>query len=147
MHPADYVYLGLFTPNYVASQGVQDVVARLASTLNPSRIHLSSTITSITPDPSSPSQASIHFVRSTANKEANSITSDVINGFRHVVIATQANQAIPILSSYAASVTSESSVCEINNLARCLSSFEYRSNVVVRGFLVMLLHLLELRSH
>ncbi|KIO25772.1 hypothetical protein M407DRAFT_8238 [Tulasnella calospora MUT 4182] len=67
----DYIYLGLFTPNYVASQGVQDVVARLAAALNPSHIHLSSTITSITPDPSNPSQASIHFTRSGASKEVN----------------------------------------------------------------------------
>lgn len=127
----DYIYLGLFTPNYVASQGVQDVVARLAAALNPSHIHLSSTITSITPDPSNPSQASIHFTRSGASKEVSPPPSDIINGFCHVLIATQANQAIPILTSYAASITSKPSTCQINNLIRCLGSFEYRSNVVV----------------
>ncbi|KAG8976026.1 hypothetical protein FRC05_004657 [Tulasnella sp. 425] len=124
----DYIYLGLFTPNYVALQGVQDVVARLAAPLDPHHIHLSSTITSITPDPSNPTQASVHFTRSC---EGNPVNGEAIHGFSHVIIATQANQAIPILKTYAESITSEPSARPIRNLIRCLSNFEYRKNVVV----------------
>lgn len=124
----DYIYLGLFTPNYVALQGVQDVVARLAAPLDPHHIHLSSTITSITPDPSNPTQASVHFTRSC---EGNPVNGEAIHGFSHVIIATQANQAIPILKTYAESITSEPFARPIRNLIRCLSNFEYRKNVVV----------------
>ncbi|KAG8970772.1 hypothetical protein FRC05_011723 [Tulasnella sp. 425] len=132
----DYIYLGIFTPNYVALQGVQDVVARLAAPLDPHHIHLSSTITSITPDPSNPTKASVHFTRSSEAIPAN---GEAIHGFAHVIIATQANQAIPILTTYAESITSEPSARPIRNLIRCLSNFEYRKNVVVRNPLRMII--------
>ncbi|KAG9016616.1 hypothetical protein FRB90_002777 [Tulasnella sp. 427] len=122
----DYIYLGLFTPNYVASHGVQDVVARLAASLDSNNVHLSSTITSITLDPSNPTYASVHFNQSTYGSEGANADEQSLSGFSHVVIATQANQAIPILS-----IPSKASVRPIRDIISCLGNFEYRRNIVV----------------
>lgn len=126
-HPAeeflDYIWLTFGTHHYVVVNGVRDVVSHL--TANLSHIHLSAPIIGIRPDVQDPRLASIHY--------ADADKTHTLDGFHHIIFATQANSAIPLLSKYAASLPGEA--CQqrnvLENLKKCLESFTYRSTIVI----------------
>ncbi|KAF9263115.1 hypothetical protein L218DRAFT_980285 [Marasmius fiardii PR-910] len=120
----DYVWLTLGTHHYAAKEGVQDVVSRLSSRIP--HIHLSSPISSLRPDASDPSLISVHCLTSTSEQ--------IYSGFHHVVIATQANRAVPILKSYVLSLPSDIPKHHVRLLKRqieCLEKFNYRTSLVI----------------
>ncbi|TDL28936.1 hypothetical protein BD410DRAFT_781495 [Rickenella mellea] len=115
----DYIWLTLFTHHYVVMNGVRDVVRRLAEPVH--HVHTSTPIISMQRDPQDPSKVSI----STGPDSWHA-------GFSHVVFATQANSAVPLLSSYCASLSKKSQQRpKIDDLLACLRSFTYRRNIVV----------------
>ncbi|CAA7260012.1 unnamed protein product [Cyclocybe aegerita] len=122
----DYVWLTLGTNHYVVVDGVCDVVARLTADLH--HIHLASPILSIKPDPRDPGCATISCSTDGELKE--------YGGFRHIVFATQASGAVPILSSYSQSLDSdrESRKQMIAKQIECLKSFPYRKSIVINHF-------------
>lgn len=85
---------------------------------NISGIHLNSEISRIAVDPTNPNLASIECNQST------------YHGFSHIVMATQANSAIPILRSYVDSLPAHAST-EIRHQICCLESFFYTPNIVI----------------
>ncbi|KAL0065643.1 hypothetical protein AAF712_007284 [Marasmius tenuissimus] len=127
----DYIWLTLGTHHYVAKNGVRDVVSRLSSHISDSNIHLCSAISSLRPDASDPSLVSIHCASATGEK--------VYSGFHHIILATQANRAIPILESYVTSLTSNPSDDHdrryhqqlIQRQINCLRKFKYISSLVI----------------
>lgn len=114
------------THHYVVSYGVRDVVARLSSHIPASQIHVGMPTTALLPDRNYPGRVTI--VCGTGEG------SSLHTGFEHVILATQANHAVPLVDAYAraledqgASVAAERAA----ELSTCLSQFEYRQTVVV----------------
>ena len=106
--------------HYVVATGVQQVVALLSAPLNPSHIHLSSSITSMSPSPSSTSSTRLIF----------SSTSPALD-FDHVVLATQANQAAVLLRLLRDTLPSASLQKAEQGRIDALGSFEYTKSLVV----------------
>ncbi len=54
-------------------------------------------------------------------------------GFEHVVFATQANRAVPLLETYASSLPLEESqrLAEVRQQIECLKKFVYRTSIVI----------------
>jgi hypothetical protein len=118
----DYIWLTFGTHHYVVLHGVQDVVARLTSTTR--HIHLSSTISAISPDPLNPQLASIH-----CNTPHGRTTH---SGFHHIIFATQATRAVPLLSSYGRSLQSDDAKrLAVDRQTECLQAFKYCASVVI----------------
>ncbi|KAI0044365.1 hypothetical protein FA95DRAFT_1583773 [Auriscalpium vulgare] len=134
-HPAeeflDFIWLTFLTHHYVVTNGVRDVVARLTTSLPPSQIHLGAATTSIIPDKSQPGLVSVVCSPSDAGSQA-------YHGFAHVIFATQANHAAPLVQGYAKALAESSIELErktaasrADQLAACLSQFEYRQTIVI----------------
>jgi predicted NAD/FAD-binding protein len=117
--PKDYIWVTLGSHHYVVQHGVRDVASRLARSVP--HIHLSSTIVSILADPSDSSKLCIH------------TTEGTYSGFSHLIIATQANNGVPLLTSYYSSLPDDTSEHRqtLEELIQCLKSFQYRKTVVV----------------
>ncbi|KAA1468417.1 hypothetical protein DENSPDRAFT_863571 [Dentipellis sp. KUC8613] len=128
-HPAeeflDFIYLTFLTHHYVVSHGVRDVVARLTASLPSSQIHLGAPTTALLPSPASPGHAA---VVCTPAPGAEPVAYD---GFAHVVFATQANHAAPLVERYARALGAQAEAKAAAALGRCLARFEYRRTVVV----------------
>ncbi|KAL1747345.1 hypothetical protein HDZ31DRAFT_32185 [Schizophyllum fasciatum] len=126
-HPAedllDYIWLTLGTDHFVHVDGVREVVNKLAEGLE--HVHLRATITALHPDPTNPGLASILYT-APAGREC-------ITGFHHVIFATQASQAAPLLQSYAASLPPRSLAKRnaVDAQIACLQNFTYERNIVV----------------
>ncbi|TFK30674.1 hypothetical protein FA15DRAFT_579639 [Coprinopsis marcescibilis] len=120
----DYCWLGLGQNHFVLDGGVKEVVSQLSSGIE--HQHLGSTIISIRPDPSNNRLISIECVDSNG-------TSRTFDGFDHIVFATQALRAVPLLKSYATSLPAESHVQReaVEAQIRCLQTFKYCSTIVV----------------
>ena len=105
--------------------GVREVVARLTANLNTQHIHLSSTIVAIQSDPQDPRFATIQYLKDGQTQE--------ITGFRHIILATQALGAIPLLTSYLRSLPSNKPdrIINIQDQIECLKAFQYRPATVV----------------
>ena len=105
--------------------GVREVVARLTANLNIQHIHLSSPIIAIQSDPQDPRFATIQYLYDGQTKE--------ITGFCHIILATQAVRAIPLLTSYLRSLPSNklNHISAIQNQIQCLKAFQYRPATVV----------------
>lgn len=116
----DYCWLTLGTNHYVVTNGVREVVSQLSRNLT--NIHLSSPIISIRPDPENSQLISI---------ECSS--GEVLHGFHHLVFATQASSAVPLLGSYMNNLPSnaETQRTVVMDQIRCLRSFKYRSTIVI----------------
>ncbi|KAK7058335.1 hypothetical protein VNI00_001966 [Paramarasmius palmivorus] len=120
----DFVWTTLGTHHYVAKDGVRDVVSRLSSRI--SHIHLSSPISGMESDPKDPRLVSIRCSTASGDK--------VHSGFGHVIFATQAPRAIPILKSYALSLTPSTNTYHaqlVNDQIACLQHFLYRTSIVI----------------
>jgi len=116
----DYCWLTLGTPHYVLKNGVREVVSRLAASFQ--NVHLSSAIVSIRPDPQDPSLVALECV-----------DGQVYSGFHHLVFATQASSAVPLLGTYMANLPSDAETQRAAVMAqiRCLKSFKYRTTIVI----------------
>ncbi|KAF8640701.1 hypothetical protein AX17_000357 [Amanita inopinata Kibby_2008] len=119
----DYIWLTFGTHHYVVVHGVQDVISQLKSKI--SHVHLSSLITSVQADPENGRLASISYSQHDAHY------TDC--GFHHVIFATEANRAMPLLSSYVSSVSPHATSHRraIRNQVECLSTFKYRTSIVL----------------
>lgn len=116
------------THHYVVSNGVRDVVARLSAPIPSSQIHLGEPTVALLPHPTDPGLASV------VTSNANQLT--IHEGFSHVIFATQANHAAPIVSLYADALSDRKgeqaiAALKTKELAECLKKFEYRQTVVV----------------
>ncbi|KAL0950477.1 hypothetical protein HGRIS_007289 [Hohenbuehelia grisea] len=125
-HPAeemlDYIWLTFGTHHYLVRNGVTDVVARLTAPLR--HIHLSTPIASINYDPQNPTLASITCISAGGPK--------VFRGFDHIVFATQAPRAIPLLETYTSSLPEASPVeTPAAQLIQCLKKFRYIPSIVI----------------
>lgn len=125
-HPAveflEYIWLTLFTNHYVATLGVQDVVARLSQPIH--HIHLSANIVSI--DRAADGKVTI------CATTASSSSEESFGPFSHIIVCTQANQAIPLLESYQSSLPADDPQrSAVSALMRPLSRFHYARNIVI----------------
>lgn len=99
-------------------------MTRLASPIP--HIHTSSTITSIVPDTIDSSKLTLGIRRHNSTEE------EVLGGFSHIIFATQANSAVPILSSYSDSLPASSfKKQQLDSLIQCLGTFQYRKTIVI----------------
>ncbi|KAF8167858.1 splicing factor, Prp19-binding domain-containing protein [Crassisporium funariophilum] len=119
----DYIWLTLGTHHYVVVGGVRDVVARLTANLG--HVHLSSPIVSIQPDIQDPQCITIEC-----------LVNDQIerhSQFHHIIFATQACGAIPLLTSYLDSLPTHllRRRTAIQKQIECLKLFQYRPTVVI----------------
>ncbi|KAG6918686.1 hypothetical protein DXG01_012504 [Tephrocybe rancida] len=118
----DYIWLTLGTHHYVVIHGVREVVARLTSTAQ--NIHLASTITSISPDAKDALSVNIHCDTPDGAR--------VHTGFHHIIFATQATRAVPLLASYRDALPQTSPKRQaVEAQLRCLQTFKYCSTIVV----------------
>ncbi|KAJ6569594.1 hypothetical protein B0H19DRAFT_1136161 [Mycena capillaripes] len=125
-HPAedflDYIWLTFGTHHYVVIKGVRDAVRHLSSNLK--HIHLSARLVGIHADPSNPHIASIECSTKTG--------TSTHHGFHHIVFATQASRAGPLLSSYAASLPPNSQARHaVMKQINCLEAFDYIRTIVI----------------
>jgi hypothetical protein len=114
------------THHYVVSHGVRDVVARLSSHIPASQIHVGAPITALLPDYDHPGRVTI------ACGAGEGLAFHA--GFQHVILATQANHATPLVGAYARALKERGAFVTAECAARlsaCLSEFEYRQAVVV----------------
>jgi hypothetical protein len=114
------------THHYVVSRGVRDVVARLSSHIPASRIHLGLPTTKLLPDRNCPGRVTI------VCGAGEDLT--LYPGFEHVILATQANHAAPLVDGYARALEEQQAVqaaVPATQLSACLSQFEYRRTIVV----------------
>lgn len=120
----DYIWLTLGTHHYVVVGGVRQVVVCLTKGLQ--HIHLSSPIVSLKPDEHNPRCVTISCLY-----EGKTITE--YSGFHHIILATQASGAAPILSSYLQSLPSGAGDRKeaIERQIRCLKAFQYRPAMVI----------------
>jgi hypothetical protein len=103
----------------VVERGVRDVVSRLTAKLPSCRIHLSSPLTAVRRS-ATPNQLTIE------------CGSTVYNGFSHIIFATQARSAVPLIASYLPSLPCGSSQRPVvEELVRCLGKFQYRTTIVI----------------
>ncbi|KAK0446416.1 splicing factor, Prp19-binding domain-containing protein [Desarmillaria tabescens] len=116
----DYIWLTLGTHHYVVVDGVRDVVGRLVSTVR--NVHLSHLISSIEADPDNPDLVSVNCTNADGAK--------TYTGFHHIIFATQANRAVPLLSSYASSLTGKRREA-VEEQMHCLEKFTYHSTLVI----------------
>ncbi|KAG6814426.1 hypothetical protein H0H92_007429 [Tricholoma furcatifolium] len=118
----DFIWLTLGTQHYVVMKGVRDVVARLTSTAR--NIHLASTITAL-----SPNLDDSHLTDISCD------TPDgprVHMGFHHIIFATQAPRAVPLLASYRDALPPTSPKRQaVEAQLQCLQNFKCCSTIVV----------------
>ncbi|KAF5392565.1 hypothetical protein D9757_002116 [Collybiopsis confluens] len=119
----DYIWLTLGFHHFVAMNGVQEVVGKLVA--NVQNIHLSSPVTRIESNHNDTSISSIHVSTSGGPR--------VFAGFHHLIFATQANGAAPLLESFISSLPPEahSKRCAVEDQVACLRQFKYCSNLVI----------------
>lgn len=128
--PPDYIWQTFMTHHYVVSHGIRDVVARLSGQIPASQIHLGAPTTALLPD----HHASGRVVVACGAGEGLALHA----GFDHVILATQANHAAPLVAAYARALEQRQAVEAVeagaacaSRLSACLSQFEYRKTVVV----------------
>jgi len=114
------------THHYVVSHGIRDVVARLSSQIPASQVHLGTPTTALLPDPHESGRVTV------ACGAGEDLSRHA--GFEHVILATQANQAAPLVAAYARALEEQhaaEAAMYASRLDACLSQFEYRQTVVV----------------
>lgn len=110
----------MFESHYVAAEGVRKVVTALSVGI--SRVHVSSAITRLIPDPDKPSHVSL---------ELNN--GQIVDGFTHVIFATQANTAAQILRHHTYTISENDSpeTARLRQTVSLLDTFRYVRNLVI----------------
>lgn len=116
--PSEFNWKTFGTHHYVVADGVRDVVARLSAPLASHNIHLDSPVTSL---------------------EHHTDLIDVVcgatahQGFSHVILATPANHAAPLVAKYAQNLVQIGSAAATRTLqlGECLNRVVYRESIVV----------------
>ncbi|KAJ3849304.1 splicing factor, Prp19-binding domain-containing protein [Lentinula lateritia] len=119
----DYIWLTLGHHHYVVLNGVQEVVSKLIAGVQ--HVHLSSPISSIQMDPDDPTTSSIHV--STGSRV------QIHTGFHHIIFATQAVRAVPLLESFVSSLPPHAKTKRraVEEQIACLRQFTYCSTLVI----------------
>ncbi|KAF8203755.1 splicing factor, Prp19-binding domain-containing protein [Pholiota molesta] len=119
----DYFWLTFGTHHYVVLGGVRDVVAHLTAGLE--HFHLSSPIVGIKPDTDDARCATIACLSNGQVEE--------YRGFHHIIMATQASRAVPILNSYLQSTPKQliHRKLALEKQIECLKAFQYRPSIVI----------------
>ncbi|GAW05010.1 nad fad-binding protein [Lentinula edodes] len=119
----DYIWLTLGHHHYVVLNGVQEVVSKLIAGVQ--HVHLSSPISSIQMDPDDPATSSIHV--STGSRV------QIHTGFHHIIFATQAVRAVPLLESFVSSLPPHAKAKRraVEEQIACLRQFTYCSTLVI----------------
>ncbi|KAJ4499345.1 splicing factor, Prp19-binding domain-containing protein [Lentinula lateritia] len=119
----DYIWLTLGYHHYVALNGVQEVVSKLIAGVQ--HVHLSSPISSIRMNPDDPTTSSIHV--STGSRV------QIHTGFHHIIFATQAVRAVPLLEAFASSLPPHAKAKRraVEEQIACLRQFTYCSTLVI----------------
>ncbi|KAJ3802562.1 hypothetical protein GGU11DRAFT_549248 [Lentinula aff. detonsa] len=119
----DYIWLTFGHHHYVALNGVQEVVSKLISGVQ--HVHLSSPISAIQVDPDDPSTCSIHV--------SNRDKARIHTGFHHIIFATQAVRAVPLLESFVSSLPPHAKAKRraVEDQVACLRQFTYCSTLVI----------------
>jgi hypothetical protein len=106
----------------VAVDGVREVVSRLTSQIQ--HIHVSSPIFAINANPADPALVSVQCTTAESTKS--------YTGFHHIIFGTQANHAVPLLTSYLSSLPSDSPQRQlVEDQIRCLQTFQYKPTIVI----------------
>jgi predicted NAD/FAD-binding protein len=116
----DYIWSTIFTPHYVAANGVREVTSALSATIP--HIHLGSSITRLSADPTNAALATLELDN-----------GQTYRGFTHVIFATQANSAARILKTYMDTTPGLGSANDqqMEHALRALQTFRYLKNIVV----------------
>ncbi|KAJ4485481.1 splicing factor, Prp19-binding domain-containing protein [Lentinula aciculospora] len=119
----DYIWLTLGHHHYVALNGVQEVVSKLIADVQ--HVHLSSPISNIQINPNDPTTSSI-----TVSADDR---TQIYNGFHHIIFATQAIHAVPLLESFASSLPPHAKAKRraVEEQVACLRQFSYCSTLVI----------------
>ncbi|KAF8912905.1 hypothetical protein CPB84DRAFT_1759840 [Gymnopilus junonius] len=119
----DYVWLTFGTHHYVVVDGVRNVITRLVEDID--HLHLASPITSLHTDSHDVGCITISCL----------YDGEVANfgGFQHIVLATQASSAVPLLTHYLKSLPPELQDLKgaVERQIQCLKTFEYRLSIVI----------------
>lgn len=114
------------THHYAVSHGTRDVVARLSDQIPASQIHVGVPVSALLPDPHDAGRVVI---------ACGTGGDQVLHaGFDHVILATQANHAAPLVTACARALEEQHAIgaaTYASRLSTCLSQFEYRKTVVV----------------
>ncbi|KAI0035259.1 splicing factor, Prp19-binding domain-containing protein [Vararia minispora EC-137] len=126
-HPAeeflDFNWKTLGTHHYLVSNGIREVVSRLSAHISTEQIHLGMPTTAILPDPSGSGLVSVVCIPSDGQTTR-------YDGFSHVIFATQAKYAAPLLRGYAEKLSGEARA-RAAELGACLARVLYRESVVI----------------
>ncbi|KZV74757.1 hypothetical protein PENSPDRAFT_601073 [Peniophora sp. CONT] len=124
-HPAEefleFNWKTFGTHHYVVANGVRDVVARLSAPLALKNIHLDTPVSSLVPSNSSDGLVDVIS------------GSDTYRGFSHIILATPANRAAPLVANYAENLARIGSrtATRTAELGACLERVAYRESIVV----------------
>ncbi|KDQ54926.1 hypothetical protein JAAARDRAFT_209119 [Jaapia argillacea MUCL 33604] len=119
----DYTWLTFGTHHYVVTNGVREIVNILSRGIH--HVYTASPISEISLNVTNPRLISLQCTTSDG-------ASVVHSGFSHIILATQANHASAILSSYCTSLRHSSPQRRyIASLIQCLDTFTYKPTVVV----------------
>ncbi|KAF9066568.1 splicing factor, Prp19-binding domain-containing protein [Rhodocollybia butyracea] len=119
----DYIWLTIGHHHFVAVNGVQEVVSKLVARVQ--HLHLASPLTEVHVDPEDSTKLFVHVSTSSGPQ--------VYGGFHHIVFATQANRAVPLLESYMTSLppNAKAERRAVDEQITCLRKFTYCTTLVV----------------
>lgn len=119
----DYIWLTLGHHHYVALNGVQEVVSKLIARVQ--HVHLSAPLTNIRMNPNDPTTVLLEISTSSGPR--------IQTGFHHIIVATQANRAVPLLESFVSSLPphAKSKRRTVRDQISCLRQIPYCLTVVV----------------
>ena len=100
-------------------------MSKLVWNISSRNIHLSSPITAVEVDAEDVNLVSVHCHTPDGSK--------VYSGFRHIIFATEAPRAIPLLSSYLSSIPPDLTLRRdfVKEQIECLQKFSYTSTIVI----------------
>ncbi|EKM60339.1 uncharacterized protein PHACADRAFT_246202 [Phanerochaete carnosa HHB-10118-sp] len=128
----DYIYLTIGAHHYVVMNGVRDVVQKITALISPGNIHTSCSILGLEYNPHTSLGPTV---------DIHCAGDRTFHGFSHIICATQANHAIPLLTSYLQSLPTVADPKDPPNMEEhrslvqaqieCLSNFKYCRTVVI----------------
>lgn len=115
------MWLTLGTSHYVIDGGLSRIESELSAAIP--NIHLKWATSRIIRDPTDPLLVSVEAIAGGRRQ--------TIDGFHHVVFATQANRAVPILAEYQASLPEGPAKDVVRRQISCLENFRYIEAIII----------------